>query len=352
VLASPSLDSWVRARKAGRAACVVADGTADAWTTVAEVLARLEPTPTVVALEWPEPPRLSEELSQALHALGQAALDLWPALYLSAGERLGAAEGKSEAEEVLPQQPWTRYPEVASRWRQRAQAACRRGRLPVFTREPLSDQLRQLGLAIDPRTLVLAIRVVGGPAGSERLMSLSRGAEWLATQSAAVVLVLLPDAWKGDPGLDAISYDSFTVSRPSIEPEHEASPPPNVSVEPLLGRPHPRSAAEAELYQRISRDQDLCQLFGFNRPVKSVRGSNFIADVLWEAGALVVEVDGHADHSRRERFVQDRNRDYELMLSGYHVLRLPADEVLQDPSISVDKIRDVVRFLRNTQRSP
>jgi very-short-patch-repair endonuclease len=42
----------------------------------------------------------------------------------------------------------------------------------------------------------------------------------------------------------------------------------------------------------------------------------------------------------------DRHRDYELLISGYVVLRLPHEQVLEDPAIAVEKIRDVVRFRR------
>ena len=44
--------------------------------------------------------------------------------------------------------------------------------------------------------------------------------------------------------------------------------------------------------------------------------------------------------------IGDRHRDYELVLSGYTVLRLANDEVLQDFGRAVEKIRDVVRLRR------
>ena len=47
-----------------------------------------------------------------------------------------------------------------------------------------------------------------------------------------------------------------------------------------------------------------------------------------------------------ERFSCDRRRDYELIVSGYLVIRLPQDEVVEDVELAVEKIRDVVLFRR------
>ncbi len=67
-------------------------------------------------------------------------------------------------------------------------------------------------------------------------------------------------------------------------------------------------------------------------------------DLLWTAGKVVVEVDGYQHHGHRQAFSADRRRDYELTVSGYLVLRLPHDEVLDDVELAVEKIRDMVRF--------
>ena len=69
-------------------------------------------------------------------------------------------------------------------------------------------------------------------------------------------------------------------------------------------------------------------------------------DLLWEPGKLVVEVDGFARHGNRFAFVQDRHRDYELILSGFTVLRLTNDEIDEDLEKAIEKIRDVVTFCR------
>jgi len=69
-------------------------------------------------------------------------------------------------------------------------------------------------------------------------------------------------------------------------------------------------------------------------------------DLLWRAGRLVIEIDGYRIHSGRTAFGHDRQRDYELLLSGYHVLRLTHDEVITDVARVLEKIHNVVRHCR------
>ena len=42
--------------------------------------------------------------------------------------------------------------------------------------------------------------------------------------------------------------------------------------------------------------------------------------------------------------MSDRHRDYELLLSGYTVLRLSHDEVMADVTTALEKIRRVSRL--------
>jgi very-short-patch-repair endonuclease len=110
---------------------------------------------------------------------------------------------------------------------------------------------------------------------------------------------------------------------------------------------HSRSPGEQRLADRLSRDDELASLFLCNPSVRTVRGSLYLVDLLWLAGKVIVEIDGYKHHSSFEAFSDDRNRDYELLISGYVVLRLPHDEVIGDIEIAIEKIRDVVRFRRN-----
>ncbi len=94
----------------------------------------------------------------------------------------------------------------------------------------------------------------------------------------------------------------------------------------------------------LARDAELHPLFVCNAFVETTRGSRPKVDLLWREGRLVVELDGYADHGRLGAFLADRHRDYELILSGYTVLRLANEELAQDLEKAVEKIRDLVRM--------
>ena len=69
----------------------------------------------------------------------------------------------------------------------------------------------------------------------------------------------------------------------------------------------------------------------------------FIADFLAPALHLIVEVDGSI-HARTTR--ADARRDEELRRAGYHVLRVDAALVLQEPEAALALVRAAVERLR------
>jgi very-short-patch-repair endonuclease len=88
----------------------------------------------------------------------------------------------------------------------------------------------------------------------------------------------------------------------------------------------------------------LAGLFRFNIRVATRNGNKYLVDLVWTEGKIIIEVDGYEFHSDRGTFSGDRRRDYELIISGYLVIRLPQDEVVEDVGLAVEKIRDVVLF--------
>jgi very-short-patch-repair endonuclease len=67
--------------------------------------------------------------------------------------------------------------------------------------------------------------------------------------------------------------------------------------------------------------------------------------LLWAEGKLVVEIDD-ASHWRKDKYAADRQRDFELMLSGFMVLRITSEEVLSDTPKAIEKIRKCVELRR------
>jgi hypothetical protein len=114
------------------------------------------------------------------------------------------------------------------------------------------------------------------------------------------------------------------------------------------GRPNPTSLGENILAERIGAEPGLAPLFAFNAPVRSRSGQKFIVDLLWEEGRLVVEIDGYSNHSTRDTFNDDRDRDFELLVSGYRVLRIPHSEALDSPDKALWKIVKTVEFINGT----
>jgi very-short-patch-repair endonuclease len=121
--------------------------------------------------------------------------------------------------------------------------------------------------------------------------------------------------------------------------------------EKIIGGPHPRSKGEQLLYDYIMGDPFLKGLFTFNTPLKTKDGSNLIVDLLWAGGKLVIEVDSFRYHRHKDAFESDRHRDYLLFLSGYRVLRLTNIEIMRSVDEAAEKIRDIVRFLMDSQKT-
>ncbi len=117
-------------------------------------------------------------------------------------------------------------------------------------------------------------------------------------------------------------------------------------IGPARGEPHPMSSVEQRLARALVSDPELAPMFVFNRRIRTASGGAPRVDLVWDQGRLVVEIDGFACHGNRRAFVQDRHRDYELLISGYAVLRLTNDEIDEDLEKAIEKIRDVAAFCR------
>ena len=300
----------------------------------------------VVSENFDEPPPSPALVGRAVDNLAEVALALWPGWY---GEAF-----KSNADHPFPEgrigrdkAPRSSRGELSIPWAKASWALCRSGKRPLpFGYNPTS-QATQLSLAIEPGDLLITLGVLGDDPPTGRLNGLARVAEWLARETVARVLVIAPAALAGSTELDSINSDARRWQVPRVrELRAPALEESNGRVYPILGRPHPYSPGERLLAEALAADVTLSGLFAHNARVRARTGGNFLVDLLWNEGRVVVEVDGYYFHSNPQMFSQDRRRDYELLISGYVVLRLPHDEVIEDVEIAVEKIRDVVQFRR------
>ena len=301
-------------------------------------------------------PLLSRLLREWLHSLAEIALFYWPNWYNTS---LNSSLDRSLSSEAFYKNLVSKNPvphsarPILKRWFLKAAQLCQSSKAPLPSGFGQEVQFSQLSLAIAPIRLAMAFYVVDEQAKRERIEGLAKAATWAAENSNARIAVIVPAAWEQWTELDAVRRGSISLAadKPkNILNRLEQAENRGELVPPLDGAPHPASRGEQLLANKLHRDAELDGLFVFNTPVATIRESRPRVDLLWPEGRVVVEVDGYQYHSDRWRFSADRNRDYELIISGYLVLRLPHDEVVADPELSLEKIRDIVRFRRGQMR--
>ena len=109
----------------------------------------------------------------------------------------------------------------------------------------------------------------------------------------------------------------------------------------LHGRPIPQSlqavlslytagstVTRSEMEERFLR---LCDDYGIRRPNVNPRIEGEEVDFAWRDVRLVVEVDGYRYHRAPSRFESDRERDVELVLAGWQVLRFTWTQLTERP---------------------
>lgn len=62
-------------------------------------------------------------------------------------------------------------------------------------------------------------------------------------------------------------------------------------------------------------------------------------DFLYRAERLIVEVDGFAYHSSRDRFIADRRRRADLMARGYEVFPVTWPDLIEQPEATMNRLR-------------
>jgi hypothetical protein len=251
-----------------------------------------------------------------------------------------------------------------------------RGNLPYFINYPAEVQARQLALVLGHKYNTLRIIVPRDYSNTdEHLNSLIKAAYWLGRETGFEVLLFLPDLLKESQALNSLKEKprEFIDFSPVISPlmpddspyrgegdsdleEFSYGPVPGGDVEfiplPFVlkeGEPNADSPGELILYNYLSKSSELSTLFAFNMPIVTYNGIKYVADILWEEGKLVIEVDGYHFHGSHAAFEYDRHRDYLLMLSSYRVLRLTHSEIIRSVDTAGQKILNVVRYINQTQ---
>jgi very-short-patch-repair endonuclease len=297
---------------------------------------------TVVASGWRQCSTIRDGVESIVEALARAALDLWPRWY-GVRDRPPAIDGRGILRHL--EEAARRVAGVSLTWLQAATRLATDARLPVVPRIEPAAQVEQLAHALGPGEVVLVLACASGATPDP--LPLVSAVRWAAAHSALRILVLVPSALATAPELDPISTQVL-----HLEHAHtlDGSDALVVGVWTVDAEGASCSLGELELRHRIASDDELRPLFFFDQRVDTNFGTAYQADAVWRDGRICVEVDGHQWHARPAQFNRDRQRDYEMVVSGYLVLRLPHDEVLSDPERALEKVRAVVRFRRQEDR--
>ncbi len=287
-------------------------------------------------------------VEQVLNLLAETARRLWPIWFTDVSfdgcrnDTLGRLAVGAIARSVAGQ-----IAELSSSWTEEAARLVLDGRLPRVIGTPPAVEFGNLSRAISRTGLVIvadagaALRTASNPAAAVRAL------EWMAQVAHVSVAALFAELPPTEPPFEHLLYGARDVM-PDAVPAFADSNLPVINGEPWIapwrGRPHPLSEIERRLAQAIVADAELAPFFAFNQIIETVRGSRPRVDLAWTAGRLVVEVDGYDSHGSRTAFMNDRHRDYELILSGFTVLRLANDEIAQDYGKAIEKIRALVRL--------
>lgn len=338
------LGEFVRTIHAGEARAAFVPAVDDAVQQVFDWAARQEPVQRVAASHFTRLPDIRALIDALVSDLAEVALGMWPHWYGRDMSQVGGprADAHYAALHLLHTDiPGNSRGKAALTWLKHAALKCQSEQLPLVHRVARSRQVHQLALAIEPNHLTLLLATGDLSSSTDRILAFARAAEWLARHTQCPVLAVIPASLQDRSELDSISHRAFAFHADSAA-SGPASQERKCRIGPVVGRPHPFSPGEQLLARHLAADPWLGQLFSFNMWVHAQSGHRYLADLLWPAGQVVIEVDGYSVHSSLAAFAADRQRDYELLVSGYLVLRLPHDEVMDNVHLAIDKIRCVV----------
>ncbi|MGX1615699.1 endonuclease domain-containing protein [Micromonospora chalcea] len=202
------------------------------------------------------------------------------------------------------------------------------GRRPATRALPLrataAALARLVAAAFGRRKVVLLVGPVTGD-----VAVVAAGASWLVQHRGPAVWL----AGAGSAGLDGLPV--FRVAPATVPAGHA----------PVAGRPHPGSDAEKLLEVALAA-QSWAAGRRWNQSYQSHRLSAPVRlDLVWPDERCVVEIDG-PEHCRPVRFEADRQRDVQLQLDGYAVLRFTNARVVHDVGTVVTQIGTYLRARR------
>ncbi|MFI7076508.1 endonuclease domain-containing protein [Micromonospora sp. NPDC049903] len=268
----------------------------------------------------------------AVDRLEQVAVELLPAWLPEAAQTtrpdtagLAAIRAAAGARARRDHYPGTFLPDLAA-----FAVSARRAPTTLPLRTRAAALTRLVADAFGRRTVVMLVE----PDAAEAAV-VAAGAGWLVHHGG-------PAVWLTGGG--AARVEGLPAYRVELPPPPPA--PAGQAGPAVVGKPHPASDVEklleaalaAESWAAGRRWNQSHQSHPLSAPVR--------LDLLWPDERCVVEIDG-PEHCRPDRFEADRQRDVQLQLDGYAVLRFTNARVIHDVGAVVQQIGE---YLRNRRR--
>lgn len=80
------------------------------------------------------------------------------------------------------------------------------------------------------------------------------------------------------------------------------------------------------------------------------RGKTYYLDIAFPGLKVVIEIDGRSHHQDSSAFENDRNRQNELVLDGWLVIRFTWTMLIDDPATVVRRVKDALTMAENSRR--
>lgn len=350
------LADFFRNTEAGQVMTVICEDVSALFTKIGLQFEELQDSERAVTRCWECLPTVPDIISDTIHGLARVSRAAWPDWFSIQNCFTGKEEKISLDGPLTNQLTVDKLVQttggISASWLRSAVEACENGKSPLVRGVPNSIQIKQLALTIAPDRLVIVLGVNEKDPSDERLLGFAKAAEWIARESGCRVVAIIHHSLQKSRALDSIRYRSISLVTEVVMPGSEDDEPDKALFGPVCGKPHPFSPGEQKLAEKLLVDPELSSCFQFNQRIRSERESTYIVDLLWLEGKVIVEVDGYSFHSSPQAFKMDRNRDYELIISGYIVLRLPHEEIMTDVDLALEKIRDVVHYRKNQMDQP
>ena len=306
----------------------------------------------IVAYSWQNLLEIDKIIEDFLLILARISFELWPVWYNKEVSDILAKKISSDdfisnnfaINEILKIKD-----KISKKWLKEAILCCMANKIPLPKGFSNMINVSQLSLTIDVENLIIVLGLENTNIQANKLFGFAKASEWFAMETRARIAVIIPETYSNCKELESILYNALIIKKANKTDllRDSNSNESKFLFWPYYGKPHPFSPGEQKLAKYLSNDNELSGLFQFNHKISTIYNNNFIVDLLWIRGKLVIEVDSYKYHSNKYAFNKDRNRDYELIISGYTILRIPHDEIIEDVQLVIEKIRNVVRFCNN-----